>query len=369
MSAVGRRLWRNDDSGSVLIVVAFLLAGGVLLGFLALVIDVGRIYAEREELVTGADAAAMAVGRACANERPECADEPAILSLVQSYANANARDGVHNVLEVCGRLAGKLSACGPGPNNLTRCLGAVPPAPAEFVEVRLSTMLPDGRLLFPPAFAQAIAGNESYDGTAVRACSRVTWERVDVLGLTVSTCEFNAAPAGGPGPYGSSDEVMTDTNDLSRPGCHNPVVDPWKEPDNSGWLDHDANCLVDLPANGVIQGDLLTGPDFQPPDACVDRLDALIASGESVWLPVHDAHQHPNSDQVTYRTVAVAEFVVTGYWFGDQAGQRSKPSTISGPLPCTSAGPRPMRCVSGVFTGESRPTYNVAGDAIVRLIG
>ena len=50
MPRVSRLLRRSDDRGAVATVVAILLAGGVLLGFLSLVVDVGRIYVEREEL-------------------------------------------------------------------------------------------------------------------------------------------------------------------------------------------------------------------------------------------------------------------------------------------------------------------------------
>ena len=73
--------------------VAILLAGGVLLGFLALVVDVGQLYVEREELQTGADAAVLAVAKACATAAPACSSSSAVRALAQSYADANSADG------------------------------------------------------------------------------------------------------------------------------------------------------------------------------------------------------------------------------------------------------------------------------------
>src|ERR1043165_3858879 len=65
--AVDRRR-RPGERGAVAVTVAILLGGGVLLGFAALVVDVGQLYAEREELQSGADAAALAVAKACATQ-------------------------------------------------------------------------------------------------------------------------------------------------------------------------------------------------------------------------------------------------------------------------------------------------------------
>ena len=57
------RLLRRDERGAVGVLVAVLLAGGVLLGLGAMVIDVGQLYQERAQLQNGADAAAVAVAK------------------------------------------------------------------------------------------------------------------------------------------------------------------------------------------------------------------------------------------------------------------------------------------------------------------
>jgi hypothetical protein len=346
--------------------VAVLLAGGVLLGFAALVIDVGQIYAEREELVTGADAAALAIGRACSNDRPECANESAILSLASSYANANASDGVSNVLEVCGDLPGRLSPCTAGPANLTRCLGTAPPGSTAFVEVRLSTQVGDG-LVLPPVFAQTLVGNEGYDGAAVRACARVSWERINVFGLTVSTCEFADAPSPSGPPYGPGDEHVVQFQTDSYGRCGPGIPGRWDSASHAGYLDANGQCLTDVPGDGEMWGD--EPPDLGPYEPPCGRaaLDALINSGQPVWVPVHDAHRHVGSRTV-YRVLSVAKFVVTGYYFGNDPDEQRR-SVLTGALPCQSSPGRPHSCISGVFAGPSQPLHTIADDAIVKLIG
>jgi uncharacterized membrane protein len=74
--------------------VIMLLAGGVLLGFMALVVDVGQIYGEREELQSGADAAAIGVAKACATSASDCAKFDGLHGIAQHYANGNASDGI-----------------------------------------------------------------------------------------------------------------------------------------------------------------------------------------------------------------------------------------------------------------------------------
>ena len=61
-----RGLLRGHDEGAVTMIVAVVLAGGVLLGMAALTVDVGLIHAERRELQNGADAGALAVAQQCA---------------------------------------------------------------------------------------------------------------------------------------------------------------------------------------------------------------------------------------------------------------------------------------------------------------
>ncbi|MBM3683355.1 MAG: hypothetical protein FJW83_02265 [Actinobacteria bacterium] len=59
-----RKRDRRSDRGAVVLWVGVLLT--VALGSVALVVDVGALHHERTQLQSGADAAALAVGLACA---------------------------------------------------------------------------------------------------------------------------------------------------------------------------------------------------------------------------------------------------------------------------------------------------------------
>jgi hypothetical protein len=212
-------------------------------------------------------------------------------------------------------------------------------------------------------------GNEGYDGVNVRACARAGWESLDMFGITVSTCELDDAPAANhDAPYDSpGEEYVIDFADGKHGDCDAVNDPPWHTPGEAGWLDSDGQCRIDFPPGGAVWGTDLQPADFEPPSSCAGALDTLIVSEQAVWLPVHDAHRH-EPPQTQYRSVRVAKFVVTGYYFGDNDNQQKK-SRITGELPCESTDTSTRRCVSGVFTGETQPLSALAGNAIVKLIG
>lgn len=87
----------NAESGAVNVIMVILMTA--LLGFAAIAVDVGMVYAERSQLQNGADAAALAVAQECARNlaSAECAPtSPAAHSL----SNQNALDGLSNVHSV-----------------------------------------------------------------------------------------------------------------------------------------------------------------------------------------------------------------------------------------------------------------------------
>ncbi|WP_426225611.1 pilus assembly protein TadG-related protein [Pseudarthrobacter sp. DSP2-3-2b1] len=98
MRRLNRTSAKNDgERGAVSVIVAFMLVA--LLGFGAIAVDVGMMYAERAQLRNGADAAALAVAQRCAVSAadPNCS---ATSPLAAGLANGNATDGLSNLKSV-----------------------------------------------------------------------------------------------------------------------------------------------------------------------------------------------------------------------------------------------------------------------------
>ncbi|MBN1174201.1 MAG: Tad domain-containing protein, partial [Micromonosporaceae bacterium] len=177
------------------VIVAILCGLGVVLPAAALVVDVGAIYVESEELTSGADAAAMVVAKDCLAGNCTADQLTAQLAKAESNAGANAKDGRTSVTELCGNW-GDLPACTtPAKTNLSVCVGD--PPTGEYVEVRVRTETEDGGTLLPPVFARTFVGNETYDGVSVGGCARVAANDVGVTADEATyTHTFNPTDSG-----------------------------------------------------------------------------------------------------------------------------------------------------------------------------
>ncbi|GAB3531400.1 hypothetical protein GCM10027403_01870 [Arthrobacter tecti] len=85
-----RRLTPKDEErGAVSVLAAFLMV--VLLAFAALAVDIGLLYAEKAQLQNGADAAALSIAQACADDElaTSCSNKS---SLAKGFADLNALD-------------------------------------------------------------------------------------------------------------------------------------------------------------------------------------------------------------------------------------------------------------------------------------
>lgn len=92
------------ERGAVSVLVALLMVA--FLGFAAVAVDVGMLYAERTQLQNGSDAAALAVAQKCARDvnDPECSGTS---SLARSLVNSNAGDGLSNLSSLTLDTAGR----------------------------------------------------------------------------------------------------------------------------------------------------------------------------------------------------------------------------------------------------------------------
>jgi hypothetical protein len=369
------------------VTVAILLAGGVLLGFLALVVDLGQIYAERSQLQAGADAAALAIGYACSgtprsdlgperDHHADCVDYSGLLDLAQKYADANASDGRSHVAQICGRMPGVLSDCGAPVGNLTDCLGA--PPSGGYVQVRLSTETSDGQYVLPPTFAQAIG----VGGADVAACARASWSSpadIPIVAMTMSTCEFDSDTNDGHDFGTAVDPEATDQRLI------NFWLHAYSEPcapmqvSQAALLDGGGNtCTLDLPADATVHGEItepVAGALLSPAcESAIDTARTAGLNGNVVYIPVYDGTQSQFGDgNIQFHLRGLAPFLVTGYQLGPAPywpgyADHRKPSTITGNDACS----EPYeRCVLGVFTGPlvALSDLTSGGDVVVRLVG
>ncbi|MFI7545673.1 pilus assembly protein TadG-related protein [Actinoplanes sp. NPDC049599] len=364
-----RRLIRpsEDDRGAVAALLAVILGGGVLLGMAAVVVDVGRLYAEREQLQTGADAAAFAVAETCVRLPESCADQGAE---AERYAAAVAADGAAGIAEICGRGPG-LADCSAPATNRTACLGTAPET-GSYAEVRTRTLGRDGSTLLPRTFARALAGDDM--GTSVGACARVAWGpplRAAGTAVTFSTCEWEALTDGGltlwppPSdgtPPASAERVVRLKGSPSATTC---PAGPsgWDRPGGFGWLDDtERNCTTTVETDGSFGGD--TGSSVS--SACRTALAALRDERRLMLIPIYDGVTGTGSS-TTYHLAGFASFVLTGYY---QSGFTA-PSRLTGLHHCEGS----ERCLYGYFTRALVPTTGVTiggpdlGVSVVNSIG
>jgi hypothetical protein len=343
--------------------VSVLLAGGVLTGMGALVVDVGLLYAEREQLQSGADAGALAVGAACA-QTPDLACDPVAMDTLAEagYADVNSPDGLADA-EVCGQgLPLFVTECAPAVGNLTDCLPlpSSVPAGAPYVEVRTTTELAGGATALPPAFAGTITG---YTGASIRACSRVSWGPAGVAdvepAMAISRCYWETATSNGtvyqPRPtstsYGGADpsrEVI-----LHWHAPDDPSPDCGGLPDGFGWLQSlGGSCerTVEAPDWFLGRSDAAT-----PSDCDTDLVNAYTDKRPVSVAVIDGANDpgHPNR----YRVAGIARFVITGWahlgaWVGGPLSDQ--PSALSGAATCSGSGDQ--FCVFGYFTTGVLPT-------------
>ena len=342
-------------------VFALLLGGGVLLGLMAMVVDVGQIYVERGELQSSADAAALAVARACATDATDCDTTSAVVALAQRYADQNSSDGVTKLEIVCGS-ADLLDPCPAPAANLTACLGNPPPT-GNWVEVRVSTELPGDRFVLPPSFARAVSPD--FDGVSVGACARASWIEplhVNILKLGMSTCDYNAAVADGfaPGPPYSLPPSPLEQTWLGSASACDPV-----EARGAVMTVAGINCEVLLPDSHVIDGHALTDVRFPVGGDCEKRIANAIDDREKLYLPVYDAIGG-TTDDPTFHVAFLAGVVVTGFLDNTTPGGDSD-SWLGGapPAACSAAD---ARCVS-VLVVDRLELSELVGDAAVDLIG
>jgi Flp pilus assembly protein TadG len=280
----------RDERGAVAVIVALLMVP--LLGFAAISLDVASLYLKRQQLQTGADAAALAIAQQC--NRDTCTSASAATQ-AQTYAQQNVSGSV---------------------------TGTVTSQTTSKVTVRASTTQ---QHLFAPILGVA--------STPVTASATVGWgsplSGTAVLPLAFSWCEWKAQTGGGL-PSGTVVRTIrlsktSDTTDCTGPS--NLLV-----PGGFGWLTtNPGSCHVTSAIGGILHSD----PGNSVPGSC-SSTDLSKAVNRTVLLPVF-AEMSGTGSGATYTVYGYAAFVMTGYFFGSHDSYNS---------PCKGN----ERCIHGYFS-------------------
>lgn len=289
-----RRL--KDERGAASVMVVLLMVP--LIGFAALAVDVAAMWSERQELQTGADAAALAVAQDCARARVlECALPQ---HTAQDLASANVRDPV------------------------TATVLTFPLLPTTGrVEVRTTGNRQH-------VFAPLLGTGSTEISTEATAGWGAPSGGIAQLPLIFSWCEFLAQTGGGL-PSLVTERVIGLTKSSGVVGCTGPsrnVV-----PGGFGWLTTDSGTCR---RTSAIDGILFSEPGNSVPSSC-GPADLTRARGTTVLLPVFDDYGGEGS-HAWYHIYGYAAFHITGYHFGGQ--YTTNPSACRGN----------ERCLIGYFT-------------------
>jgi hypothetical protein len=330
---------RQRDRGAVGALTVVLFGTGVLLAVSALVVDIGMIYAERKQLQTGADAAAVRAAQVCATDATLCGG-PGLDRTATAYARNNETNA-EAAATVCGR-GGDLPGC---PTDTAGQCARPAPEGGAYAEVHTRVERADGSNLLPPVFAQAVL--DDYDGAAVTACARVAWgppAAARTLALAVSTCDWQRMSDRGrllPSVEAALplyDE--TDPTACGRSGLGDGNRGGFR------WLDGADGCRTRVSTSAAVE---VTRPGDRPDD-CLDVLESLLATpGRAVAVPVFAGV----SDAGDYTVRGVAAFIVTGWHLPDSV----EPSPRLGP-DCPDRAPT---CVFGFFTRGVVPGGGAVG--------
>lgn len=306
--------WLNElfrsERGATSVFVGLLMVP--LIGFVAISLDVGALYAERAQLQNGADAAALSIAQDCAAGGTCTVASSAVLA--KSYAQANANDGSANVL--------------------TPVFGTTPLG-ARTVEVTSSTLDAGGAVAMEHPFAALLGAT----ATTVHAKATAEWgpprEGPIVLPLAISLCEFR------PALDGTLQLIRYDIHLVTCPGRDGHPI-----PGGFGWLERAAGCSAYIDADLMVPSD--PGNDYPNSPAC-DLVMASLA-GKTILIPIFDdADTNAGGAVASYHVYGFAAFTVVDWKF---AGGNNMPRVSAG---AGSGGPR-LKCtgscrgIKGYFT-------------------
>ncbi|WP_424346347.1 pilus assembly protein TadG-related protein [Kocuria sp. CH-021] len=260
----------GEERGGVSVVVAVALVA--LLGFAALVIDVGALYAERAELQSGTDAAALAVAQDCAGGN--CGDATAT---AKSLADQNAKDGAASV--------------------------DAPVFPtSNSVRVRATTL--DGNT-GAGSLALSFAPVLGIDEATVAAVSTASWGSPAggpaMLPLAFAPCVFD---------LNGGVQVIQTHGTSSTPSCTSTSPSGATLPGGFSWLDSSTGACE---SHMDIDDNAFSDPGNNIPSECTGVFEPSLV-GQTLILPLYDDTSGTGSG-ATYHVSGWVAFKIHGWRF------------------------------------------------------
>lgn len=279
----------DKERGAAAVLVAITMV--VLLGFAALAVDVGAMYAEKAQLQNGADATALAIAGQCA-KGIDC--NTAMADSNNRLAGANANDG----------SSGTFSVTQPSGTSVRVETNAQAAGSTD-----------DSFALY---FARVL-GN---DTSVIHASAVAAWgppSGATTLPWTISQCVFEKylspsqlAELNSTGSF-TGDPIPThillryDENTPDYPGC---VPQNGYAEGGFGWLDRDSGCTADI---DLAQAEIGNDPGNDFPSECTGIIATL--KDEPILIPIFSTATG-TGQHATYGLVGFIAFQVTGYKFG-----------------------------------------------------
>lgn len=278
-----------NERGAVAVVVAFSMVA--LLGFTALAVDVGAMYAEKAQLQNGADATALAIAGECAKGAscPVAMADPG-----NRLADANSNDDSTGTFSV-----------------------TQPTATTVRVETNAQAAGSTADS-FGLHFARVL-GQES---AVIHASATAAWgapSAATTLPWTISQCVFEQylspsqlAELNSTGSF-TGDPIPThillryDENTPDYPGC---VPQNGYAEGGFGWLDRDTGCTADI---DIAASEIGNDPGNDFPSECTSIIPTLM--DEPILVPIFSTATG-TGQHATYGLTGFIAFQVTGYKFG-----------------------------------------------------
>lgn len=278
---------RDDDSGAAAVWVALTIVP--IIGFLAVVADVGMLYWERGQLQNGADSAALSVAMECAQKPTTCTGGSA--ALATNVASMNANDGAANAtienLDIDGR--------------------------SGEVTIAASTLTGSGDTELAHPLASFVVGDDV--AQTVDAHATVEWGTPiagSTLALAFGLCEFMEHMPSGGSVDGTPITVRYDTTE--RRNCGGVFARG-----GFGWLDS-TDCQADIALDHPwVEGD--PGASSTGSGCSNAYMRSLAMNKTTVLVPLYEDCRTGSSGSATgkctgtntqYQIVRFAAFKVTG---------------------------------------------------------